>query len=558
MPTPEGAHVSQTIYEAGGGVQATAVGNGETQRRSYPQSHGRQQGCAGWEYVVEMDLAGNARRVAEEAAELLTAEPCPVDITTDLIIDSSQLALQIHESCGHAVELDRALGDEAAFAGTSFLTPDLLHDFRYGSEQVNIVADSVSATGLGTFGWDDEGLPAQSTDIIRNGQFVGYLMSRESATRLGLASNGCMRASSWNRIPLIRMTNVSLQPGEWTPDDLIADTDDGIYLETNRSWSIDDRRYNFQFGTEVGREIKNGKLGRLLRNPTYTGITPEFWRNCDAVCGPEHWTALGNAPVRQGTAGPDCPHQPRRQPGPFPQRPRRRDAVMLGPEYIRPLLRDALRHCPAGSDGDIYLTATEQALTRFANNRIHQNVAHQDAAAHVRVVAGKRQGRAVTNNLSADGLADAVRQAAEYARLMPEDPDFPGLPEPLPAQSVAAYDDATAACDAGQRAATVGMVCRKAAALSLDAAGFCRTGVTELAVASTRGADAYHAGTFAGLLITARSDDSAGWSKGGGWRMGEVNAESLADEAIGKAVRGRNPQALEPGEYPGSVGTLRR
>ena len=299
----EGAHVSQTIYEAGGGVQATAVGNGETQRRSYPQSHGRQQGCGGWEYVVDMDLAGNARRIAEEAVELLTADACPVDITTDLIIDSSQLALQIHESCGHAVELDRALGDEAAFAGTSFLTPDLLHNFQYGSDQVNIVADSTSATGLGTFGWDDEGLPAQSTDIIRDGQFVGYLMSRESATRLGLASNGCMRASSWNRIPLIRMTNVSLLPGQWNLDDLIADTDDGIYIETNRSWSIDDRRYNFQFGTELGREIKNGKLGRLLRNCTYTGITPEFWRNCDAVCGPDLWQLWGTPRCGKGQPG---------------------------------------------------------------------------------------------------------------------------------------------------------------------------------------------------------------------------------------------------------------
>ena len=223
---------------------------------------------------------------------------------------------------------------------------------------------------------------------------------------------------------------------------------------------------------------------------------------------------------------------------------------MLGPEYTRPLLRDALRHCPPGSEGDIYLTATDQALTRFANNRIHQNVAHQDAVAHVRVAIGKRQGRAVTNNLSADGLADAVRQAADYARLMPEDPDFPGLPEPSPAQSVAAYNDATAACDAGQRAATVGMVCRKAAALTLDAAGFCRTGATELAVSSTCGADAYHVGSFSGLLITARSEDSAGWSKGGSWRMGEIDAEALADEAIGKAVRGRNPQDLEPGDYP--------
>ena len=299
----DGAAVQQTIYEAGGGIQATAVGSGETQRRSYPQSHGRQQGCAGWEYVQAMDLPGNARRVAEEAVELLTAEPCPVGIDTDLIIDSSQLALQIHESCGHAVELDRALGDEAAFAGTSFLTPDLLGNFRYGSPQVNITANSTSPTGLGTFGWDDEGIPAQANDIIRDGRFVGYLMSRESAVRLGMASNGCMRASSWNRIPLIRMTNVSLEPGEWTLDDLIADTDDGIWLETNRSWSIDDRRYNFQFGAEVGREIKNGRLGRLLRNCTYTGITPEFWRSCDAVCGPESWQLWGTPRCGKGQPG---------------------------------------------------------------------------------------------------------------------------------------------------------------------------------------------------------------------------------------------------------------
>ena len=223
---------------------------------------------------------------------------------------------------------------------------------------------------------------------------------------------------------------------------------------------------------------------------------------------------------------------------------------MLRQERIQALLREALRHCPAGADGDIYLTATEQALTRFANNRIHQNVAHQDAIAHVRIAIGKRQGRAVTNNLSEAGLADAVRQAGEYARLMPEDTDFPGLPEPSPAQPVAAYDAATAACDADRRASIAGMVCHKAADLSLDAAGFCRTGATELAVVSTRGADAYHAGSFSGLLITARSDDAAGWAKGGGWRMDEIDGEALADEAIGKAVRGRNPQVLEPGEYP--------
>jgi len=299
----EGAHVEQTVYEAGGGISANAVGNNEIQRRSYPQSMGRQQGCAGWEYITAMDLPGNAERVATEAVALLTADPCPSNIVTDIIIGSAQLALQIHESCGHAIELDRVLGAEAAYAGTSFLTTDKLNNFRYASDVVNITADSLRVPGLGSFGWDDEGVPSQSTPIVTNGDFVGYLMSRETASGLGLTSNGCVRAASWNRIPMIRMTNVSIEPGTWKLDDLIADTDDGIFLEMNRSWSIDDRRYNFQFGTEVGYEIKKGKLGRLLRNTTYTGITPEFWNSCDAVCDADHWTMWGTPNCGKGQPG---------------------------------------------------------------------------------------------------------------------------------------------------------------------------------------------------------------------------------------------------------------
>lgn len=299
----EGAYVEQTIHEAGGGIQTTAVGQGEVQRRSYPQSMGRQQGCAGWEYILAMDLANHAERIATEAVALLTADPCPTDTLTTVIIGGSQLALQVHESCGHAIELDRVLGSEAAYAGTSFLTTEKLDDFRYGSEQVNITADSLRLPGLGTFGWDDEGVPSQSTPIIKEGRFLGYLMSREAASRLGLESNGCMRAASWNRIPLIRMTNVSLEPGDWSLDDLIADTDDGILIETNRSWSIDDQRYNFQFGTELGYEIKKGKLGRMLRNCTYTGITPEFWNSCDAVCNQNHWEMWGTPHCGKGQPG---------------------------------------------------------------------------------------------------------------------------------------------------------------------------------------------------------------------------------------------------------------
>jgi len=296
----ESAYTEQTIIETGGGIVATAVGDGEVQSRSYPNSFGRQQVTGGWEVVLKWDLPGNSERIGSEAVDLLTAEPCPADTTTTVILGGDQVALQVHESCGHPIELDRVFGSEAAYAGTSFLTPEKLGSFRYGSEVVNITADSVRPLGLGTFGWDDEGVPAQSTPIVRQGDFVGYLMSRETASKLGKVSNGCMRASSWNRIPLIRMTNVSLEPGEWDLEDLIADTDKGIYMMTNRSWSIDDRRYNFQFGTEIGYEIRKGKLGRMLRNCTYTGITPEFWNSCDAICNQNHWTMWGTPNCGKG------------------------------------------------------------------------------------------------------------------------------------------------------------------------------------------------------------------------------------------------------------------
>jgi TldD protein len=296
----EGAFTEQTLLESGGGIQATAVAGGEVQVRSYPNSFARQQVTGGWEAVLGWDIPGNAYRIASEAVALLTADACPGGLMTTLILGGAQLGLQIHESCGHPIELDRVFGSEAAYAGTSFLTPEKLDVFRYGSPVVNITADSLRPLGLGTFGWDDEGVPAQSTPIVREGIFLGYLMSRETASRLGKSSNGCMRASGWNRIPLVRMTNVSLEPGTWEFEDLIADTDEGIYMETNRSWSIDDRRYNFQFGTEIAYEIKHGKLGRMLRNPTYTGLTPQFWNSCDAICNEKHWNMWGTPNCGKG------------------------------------------------------------------------------------------------------------------------------------------------------------------------------------------------------------------------------------------------------------------
>jgi TldD protein len=289
----EGAHIEQELTEAGAGIEATAVDDNESQVRSWPNSSGGQHVTGGFEAVRAMDLPGNAQRIAEEAVALLGAEDCPSGAMT-VIIDSSQMALQVHESCGHPIELDRVLGMEASFAGTSFLTLDKLGQLRYGSDAVSIDADATAPGGLGTFGYDDEGVPAQNVPIVSAGEFVGYLTSRETAPIIGRRSMGSSRASGWNVIPLIRMTNINLRPGEaGTLDDLIADTDDGLFISTNRSWSIDDRRLNFQFGTQVGWRIRNGKLGEMIKNPTYTGITPEFWGSCDAVCGPSEWRLWG-------------------------------------------------------------------------------------------------------------------------------------------------------------------------------------------------------------------------------------------------------------------------
>ncbi len=298
----EGSVIDQEIIESGCWIQAlaTQLESGEAQVRSYPTSW-RHQAARGYEFVLEQNLAAHAHRIAEEAVALLSAEQCPSYDAATIVLDGAQVGLQVHESCGHPIELDRVLGTEAAFAGTSFLTPEKLKNFRYGSEHVNITADATISGALGTFGYDDEGVAAQKVQIVKDGLFVGYLTSRETAAELKLGqSNGTMRADGWNRTPIIRMTNVNLLPGTWKVDDLLASTDDGIWMETNRSWSIDDKRLNFQFGTEMGWEIKGGKKTRMLKNCTYTGITPQFWGACDAVGDASAWVVWGTPNCGKG------------------------------------------------------------------------------------------------------------------------------------------------------------------------------------------------------------------------------------------------------------------
>ena len=300
----DGSWTEQTLTHVGAGVEANAIEGDEHQRRSYPDADGGPFRGGGYEYVRSLDLAGRAGPLAEEAVALLSAEQCPSGTFT-VILDPTQLYMQIHESCGHPTELDRVFGTEASYAGTSFLTTDKLDEgFRYGSDLVDLVADATAPGGMGTFGWDDEGVAAQQVPLVKEGIFVGYLSSRETAPRIGRRSGGAMRADGWNRIPLIRMTNVNLLPKPgMSLDDIVADTHDGLYLASNRSWSIDDRRLNFQFATEIAWEVKGGKKGRLFKNPTYTGITYEFWRGLDAVGDESSFVMLGTPNCGKGEPG---------------------------------------------------------------------------------------------------------------------------------------------------------------------------------------------------------------------------------------------------------------
>lgn len=294
-----GSLIKQRLVQCGGGYTATAVRGRDVQYRSYPCSHGGQWESNGYELIEELDFENHAEQTAEEAVALLSADPCPSGVK-DIIIEGSQLSLQIHESVGHPLELDRVLGSEANYAGTSFATTDNLNKLRYGSPAVTIVSDPTCPRGLGSYGYDDEGVRAERFDLIRAGLLVNYLSSRETARVIGRRPTGAMRADGWDNMPLVRMTCINLLPGDISLEDLIADTDDGLYLATNKSFSIDDRRSNFQFGTEIAWEIKRGKMGRMLKNATYTGITTQFWNSCDRVCGQKDWRIWGTANCGKG------------------------------------------------------------------------------------------------------------------------------------------------------------------------------------------------------------------------------------------------------------------
>jgi len=295
----DGSAIDFDLLAVGGGFRATARHEDDFQSRSFSPPYFR----SGYEHIAGAQMQAEADRIAQQAVEKVRSRQ-PEPGLYDLVLDAEHLSLTIHESCGHPTELDRALGYEANYAGTSFLTPDRLGSFPYGSEHVTLVADNARPGALASTGYDDDGVSGQRWPIVEKGVFSGYSTSREVASAIGeQRSRGSCRADSWRSVPIVRIANIGLEPGDETLESLIGGVERGILIEGHGSFSIDQKRYNFQFGGDAFWEIRNGQRGAMLKNVVYQGITPEFWNRCDGVANRDHWRQYGFITCGKGQPG---------------------------------------------------------------------------------------------------------------------------------------------------------------------------------------------------------------------------------------------------------------
>ncbi len=298
----DGADITQRLTQAGAGLSLGMMkSHREQYSRSYPSSSGQYE-TKGYELLEELKLKEAIPRLVEEIGLLQSAEECPQKETT-LLLSGDQVSLQMHESIGHPLELDRVFGSERDFSGVSFATPENLDKLQYASEIVTVVCDPTVPHGLASYGYDDDGVPTYRVDLIKNGILVNYLSSRETAARIGKLSTAAMRANSWSNIPIVRISNIILIPGEKSFEQILSEIDDGIYMETVKSWSIDDNRKYFQFGCEIGWLIEGGKLTKPIKDPTYTGCTTDFWNKCSAIANRDSYRIWGTPNCGKGQPG---------------------------------------------------------------------------------------------------------------------------------------------------------------------------------------------------------------------------------------------------------------
>ncbi len=298
----EDSEIEQTLIHSGSGLSVgMSKSHRERYERSYPTSSGQYE-SKGYELLAELKFKEALPKLIEDIQAMQVAEECPEKKTT-LVLSGDQVSLQMHESIGHPLELDRVFGSERNFSGTSFATPDKLDKLQYGSDIVTVSSDSTIAHGLASFGYDDEGVKAEKHDLIKKGRFVNYLSSRETAERINKKSTGAMRANSWLNVPIVRISNINLEPGKDSFEKLLSEVDDGIYMDGVKSWSIDDERRFFQFGCEIGWLIKGGKLTTPIKNPTYSGCTTEFWNNCTGIADRKSYRVWGTPNCGKGQPG---------------------------------------------------------------------------------------------------------------------------------------------------------------------------------------------------------------------------------------------------------------
>ena len=310
--TSDGVEIEQTFHYLLPGYAAIANAGTQTQMRSGGGWGSARQG--GLEQLAAFDFPASATRVAEEALALVAAPECP-DTTASLLLLPSQMMLQIHESIGHPLELDRILGDERNYAGTSFVTLDMFGSYRYGSELLNVTFDPDQPAEMASYGFDDDGTPAERNHLIRAGILERPLGGAVSQARANMPGVASARACDWNRPAIDRMANLNLEPGDASLDTLIGSIEYGVLMDSNRSWSIDDSRNKFQFGCELGRLIQDGELKGLLRNPNYRGVSATFWRNLAGVGDRSTFEIWGtpncgkgepNQTIQVGHAAPAC------------------------------------------------------------------------------------------------------------------------------------------------------------------------------------------------------------------------------------------------------------
>jgi TldD protein len=297
-----GGEIKQVLTHTGAGITCgIAKSRRERFERSFPTNSG-QFVSGGFEAISAYGIEDKIPQLTSEVEALAAAAECPSKTTT-IILSPDLASLQIHESIGHPLELDRVFGSERNFSGTSFATPDKLRKLQYASDIVNVYSDPTQPGGLASYAYDDEGVAASRMPLIKDGMLVGYLSSLETAARVGMPSSAAARADGWGSIPLVRMTNLILEPGNQRFADMLSDVDDGIFIEGVSSWSIDDNRDNFTLSGEIGWEIKGGKLAGMIKSPSYSGNTVQFWNSCDSVGSKDEWTSWGTPNCGKGEPG---------------------------------------------------------------------------------------------------------------------------------------------------------------------------------------------------------------------------------------------------------------